>query len=422
MSFRLSIENFSVLIIWVLLINVSPFQFYAIIPGHPYKALSFLFLSLISYQFYRYKKNFRFDLISLIIIVQSIYTSINICVQLLTNKNFGYEDTSMDINLIIQLISIFLIHQFIDQFIRYDRFIRSYVQVMVVIGILSFLALILIYFFGLPPISYTVKEGVRPLTNYVLTFTTGTNYSSIYQIIRPSGYFDEPGTLAYFIFVAFLLNKLVLKNPFYNRLLLLGGFSSLSLAFLILISLYYSLEIIRRGRIKLLIVLTTLILGLGFALTELKNENTLAKQIYDLTIYRLSLSSGDEKIINGDNRSEYSVYALKAFSERPFFGFGLNAHTNEKLVYFGRLCCNPFHPLAVHGIIGLLVYFAIFFFWGLKILKMHGPERGHHLVCWIVMLFNLFQRPGFISGPLGYIIFILLYYSDVSLVKKSYDL
>lgn len=406
---KISLSNkIYLLLIWILFTSVEPFQFYAIVPYHPYKTLVFLVASFFLVVLFSRKVKVKLDIPSCIIIIHLFYTLLAIGIHLLSIKEFYPEDGLIYVNLFLQLVIILITYLFVSETVSIHLLAISLIRIIVIMAILGMGSLLLIYFFNLQPVSYTVRPGVRDISNFITTFATGIRDNNFASIVRSSGYFDEPGTFAYFLTVALLLNKLYSYSKRVEKYLIFFGFCTLSLAFIITLFLYFIVFGIIEKRYKFIIAFVVVISFLFVVINVFKEENEFGRQVYELTLYRLQSDESNDRLINGDNRSENLSYAYQAFLKAPLFGYGMNAHINEKIEFYGKLCCNPLHPIATDGIIGTFIYFLLFFIWGLYILK-GGKADLLSAGAWLIILVNLIQRPGFLAGPLGYFVFIFLF-------------
>ena len=401
-------EKLYFILVWTLFTSVEPFQFYAIIPYHPYKLLTFCITIFFLWKLFQKKIKLTFDVILVIVIIQLIYTLLTVVIHLISINEFGLEDSIIYFNLFLQLVVISITFLFIKNILSIHLLSLTFIRVLSIMAILGFISIFLIYIFHLQPFSYTSREGNRDISNFILTFATGRIEDNYLTIIRSSGYFDEPGTFAFYIVVALLLNKMYSFSKKHEYILMIMGFCTLSIAFIISIFLYLVIFGIIERKLKLVISLIAILSSLTIIIETFKQENEVFKQLYELTIYRLQSDENDDKLINGDNRSENIAYAYKAFMKAPLFGYGMNAHVNPKTEFYGKICCNPLHPFATEGIFGTLIYFSIFIFWGFYIFKS-GRIDYISLGCWIIILINLIQRPGFLAGPFGYFAYVLLF-------------
>lgn len=394
--------------IWVLFTSVEPFQFYAIVPYHPYKILVFLVASFFLFVLISRREKFDFDIPVCIILIHLFYTLLAIGIHLVSSQDFSPEDGVIYINLFLQLVVILITYLFVVKTVSIYALSISMIRIMVIMSILGMFSLFLIYFFNFQPVSYTIRPGVRDISNFIITFATGIQDNNFASIVRSSGYFDEPGTFAYFLTVALLLNKLYGYSSKVEKYLILFGFCTLSLAFIVTIFLYLVIFGIIDKRYKFIVIFFCIISLIFILINIYKEENEFGKQIYELTVYRLQSDNTDDKFINGDNRSENLSYAYQAFLKAPLFGHGMNAHVNPKSEFYGKLCCNPLHPIATDGIVGTLIYFLLFLVWGGYIIK-GGRLDTSSAGAWFIILVNLIQRPGFLAGPFGYFVFIFLF-------------
>lgn len=402
-------DKIYLLLIWLLFISVEPFQFYAIIPYHPYKWLVFFIATIFFLVLVLKRVRFSIDTIITVIIIQLVYTFLTAFIHFISLENFAFEDSLIYFNLFLQLVVILITYIFTIKTISIHKLSISWIRVMVVMSFLGMLSVFLIYFFNLQPISYTIRPDVREISNFGITFATGIKNDNFLSIVRSSGYFDEPGSFAFYITVALLLNKLYGFSKSAEKYLIIFGFCTLSLGFMISIFCYIIIFGIIEKRIKFVSTIVGVILLLVIFIDKYKQENEFMRQSYELTMYRLqSDDNNDDKFINGDNRSENLSYSYQAFLNAPFFGHGMNAHVNTKNKFYGKLCCNPLHPLATDGLIGTLIYFLLFIIWGFYLFR-HGSIDLVSTGAWVIIFINLLQRPGFLAGPFGYFVFIFLF-------------
>ena len=101
-----------VILVWILFTSTAPFQFYAIIPYHPYKFLA-LFVAVVMLLVMLHdgiKKSS--NIIYYIIVVQAFYSLVAIYIHIASLDSFTLEDGYIYINLFIQLIVVFICYTF----------------------------------------------------------------------------------------------------------------------------------------------------------------------------------------------------------------------------------------------------------------------------------------------------------------------
>jgi hypothetical protein len=414
-------ELFSVFLVWFLFTSVSPFEFYAIIPYHPYKIIPLITVLVFGIYFYKNKTIIKNDSIIIIISIQIIYSVLAPFIHHFSLENFKIPDGEIYIKLVIHLLVILFTYIFVKSSISFRKLSYTFVFILSVMAILGFFTLIAIAVFDLKPFSYTVISDHRPISNFITMFRTGNslNEDGTINILRSSGYFDEPGTFAFYLVVALVLNKLYGFSKTFEKILIIFGMCTLSLAYMISLVFYFIFYGLYERKFKRIIFVFTLtfvsliyIHNIGSASRydlELRENNQITFALYSFTTYRLETdNTKNGAMFNGDNRSENMKYSLEAFKTAPLFGLGASAHTKDRHGFAQKLCCNPFHPLATEGLVGFSIYFILFFLWGFNCFKGKSFDTMS-FIGWSIIFINLLQRPGFSSGPFGYFAYILLF-------------
>lgn len=397
-----------VVLIWILFTSTAPFEFYAMVPYHPYKMLVVLIVAImlaIMLLFGIKKSN---NVIFYILIIQAVYSLLTIYIHAISLDSFSMEDGSIYLNLFIQLIVVLISFAFINNYGLLHKVAISTIPVMVIMAAFGVIILLLGLVVNIQPFSFTALADHRDISNYILTFSSSVSDFGFGSIIRSAGYFDEPGTFAYYITIVLLINKMYGYSKRAERMLIGFGLCTMSLAFFISVILYYFIFGILEGRLKVVIWMAVIVGLLFSAIVEFKDRSEIGRVVYELTVYRvMPPDESEDKLFKGDNRSENFAYAKQAFLQAPFFGHGMSAHTNEKNEFVGKLCCNPLHPLATEGLVGTFIYFLVFIYWGILILRNKSFDYIS-AGAWIIIFINMMQRPGFSGGTFGYFVFIFL--------------
>ncbi len=350
------------------------------------------------------------DTVGIVLILQMIYTIFTIPQHIYSIPEFGIDDADIYINLLIQLVVVYFCYIYVKRFIGIKVLGESFVWIIASIQILG-----LIVFIGglagfIEPVSSYTAPGSRLINNYLLSFSPPeavTHFDSG-SLIRIAGFFDEPGTNAFYIITAIVINRLYGYSRTAERILFIGGVATLSLAFFISAFVFYFFLLIMNRKYISFSIFLVLFLITFTAINEYKDKSDFTQSLYELTVYRVQTDNiQEEKLFAGDNRSQNFRASIDAFAKAPLFGYGKNAHSNPKSEFYGKLCCNPMHPFATEGIVGVIVYFQIIIMWTLLV-WVRGHSNGTLLVLWLIIALNLAQRPGFHHGALGYFVFILL--------------
>lgn len=397
-----------IILAWILFTSTAPFQFYAMVPHHPYKFLVVFVAVIMLLKMLRDGVRNSNNIIVYILIIQSIYSLLTICIHAISLDFFSLEDGFIYINLFIQLIVVLICFVYINSYGLVHKLAISTIPVMVFMTAFGIVILFLGVIVNIQPFSYTSLVDHRDISNYLLTFSSSVSDFGFGSIIRSAGYFDEPGTFAFYITVVLLLNKMYGYSKLAERMLVVFGLCTMSLAFFISVILYFFIFGILEGRLKVVIWMAVVV-GIFFAaIVEFKDRSDIGRVVYELTVYRvMPPDESEDKLFKGDNRSENFAVAKQAFLLAPFFGHGMSAHTNEKSEFVGKLCCNPLHPFATEGLVGTFVFFLVFLYWGIYIL-LQKPFDYISAGAWIIIFANMLQRPGATGGSFGYFVFIFL--------------
>ena len=159
-------EKLYFILVWTLFTSVEPFQFYAIIPYHPYKLLTFCITIFFLWKLFQKKIKLTFDVILVIVIIQLIYTLLTVVIHLISINEFGLEDSIIYFNLFLQLVVISITFLFIKNILSIHLLSLTFIRVLSIMAILGFISIFLIYIFHLQPFSYTSREGNRDIINF----------------------------------------------------------------------------------------------------------------------------------------------------------------------------------------------------------------------------------------------------------------
>lgn len=394
-------------LIWILFTSTAPFEFYSIVPHHPYKILAGITTLTILYLCCLKKFYLKGGLILTLILIQIIYSLLSIIIHLISFDYYVLNDLKIYFNLFIQLSVVYIVYQFICLYKLNRKIAISLIYCVMIMSILGTITLLLGLVGNIQPYSKSLLIGHRDIYNYILSFSSSISNFESFSIIRSAGYFDEPGTMATYVLLAIILNKIYDYSKNIEKVLVITGFSTLSMAYFVIILFYiFGIYILKKKFLRIILLLLFISL-LQMITYTYKDKLNFIHGFYELTFQRFELSLDSDQLLKGNNRSENFKSAYTAFLSAPIFGYGMNAHTNEKVEYFGKLCCNPLHPLATEGIVGSLIFFSIFIYWSLLVINRKTIDRVVFL-CWVMVILCLIQRPGFNSGSFGTLYFIFL--------------
>lgn len=408
-SFKL--PSFTIIFIWLIFSATSPFIFYKLIPHHPYKVLVLIGLVLILFIFqFKGKIKGYNKIVVAILLIQTVYA---ILMAFYQQYNLGFDFKYL--NLALQFVSDLLLYLFITSYYSVEKVIISNIQIIAFMCIGGVIVFFLVLGGYLHP--FSIFRGPTWITkNYLLTVTGSEWNAGGITVMRVAGYFDEPGTFAFYITFALILNKLFSYSKKVERILIICGLVTFSVAFFISIVLYLILFYFSMKSIKYFALFFILgAIGLNYIL-KIKEESKLANTIYKISLGRLEINLDDEsKVINGDTRTVVYEQAKIAFLDAPVFGHGLLVTEQPKSIYYNAFFgANILAPFAYHGIVGTLVFYAMYFYWTFITFFNRRKLLSRSIIAaWLIISINFFQRPDAFIGTYGYLVIIFLVYGTL---------
>ena len=229
----------------------------------------------------------------------------------------------------------------------------------------------------------------RPMFWYGITCSN----TRLGNIIRPSGFFDEPGALAYWGIYALIFNKLFYNNKKVENCLIIGLFFTLSVAYFIQIFFYFLFYSSKKKAL-----LTVVIVGIvSLFVYQYIESNEILRY---MTIERFEGGS-----IRSE-RNELSEMTKVYFLKNPFMGIGA-----KNLDAAGYLADNQYEILAKDGIIGTFITYLPFFY---LLIEFGGNFKILSAI--FILALGYLQRP-FHINEMHY----LIMYSFVVMIVLNYE-
>lgn len=230
------------------------------------------------------------------------------------------------------------------------------------------------------------------------------------HVIRPTGFFDEPGAFSFMICAVAALRHLHGRDTRVTWLMLGMGFITLSLAHLVYVLIHALAERLRfRNVVGIVATLLPMILVAGY----LGGFDILEKRV----LSRVTLTEAGEMV--GDNRSWRMVNAADHLSAHPqsiFFGADPSCRFEQDICKkkFPMMGENPLSPLVLNGIFISWPYYLV-----LAILFM-APLFGRQYIVSFAFGALLLQRPYMLG--IGYSLIGLLVVASTlgSIVASRY--
>jgi len=407
------IEKISYIFIWIAILMAFPFSV-AQAYNLPAKALitfSFLILFLIAIIFIeKIKVNSTMSIIFLIQLVMVLILY------------FLHSDSSY-INLFLQLSITLIIYIILNNYINQDVFVTRLMYFILIMSALGVITFILCIAFNVSYFSEFQNPDGRTGYNFILNFTNTFFDIRTAKIIRPAGFFDEPGTLAFYIIIAIILNDLTISNKKIRTSLFFCGIFTLSIAFYAISTLYMLLRF-KSKYIKKTIVFSTITIIIGMGIYSQIDESK-KSILYGYTFERIgSFFSSDNgnssSYFNGDNRSDLIELSKVAIRQSPIIGVGISYASKSGTIFFGKFMgANFLGIFAVHGLLGGLILSLHILYYGWICFRTN--RFGLEIKSFMIYFLMLLQRPDYIGGILPYVSVVVLIYITKNYYKIRYE-
>lgn len=255
--------------------------------------------------------------------------------------------------------------------LKYIKFNNYLLSLQCILGVVAFI----LFFIGqLSPIFPFENTDGRIAYCYGLTCSNAV----VDNVIRVAGYFDEPGSLAFWGIYALILNKTFIDNKKVEAILIFCLLFTLSVAYyiqvLLYVLLYYGSNL--KKNVFYIIFIVTLLVGFFIYV-----NNNSGSTLYQLTVGRFEVNKGSVTIES--ERSLLAERAKKVFESSPVIGVGqTNIRSGE---YMGD---NEYELLASDGIVGMfLIYFPLI------VVARGRKSRKKFLFASTILFAGYLQRP-----------------------------
>lgn len=221
----------------------------------------------------------------------------------------------------------------------------------------------------------TVSSPDNPFSE--IRFYGGSFSKSLYgNVIRATGFLDEPGALAAWAVFGILFNYAFIKDNLLRKYLPYFTLSTLSVAYIVQMGGFLLLKNIKKIQNIVSVAILVLVLIWGVTLTKGSDFD-----IYERTIGRFMLD--EDTGIVGNSRQDHMENALQIYQKSPFLGVGA-----ANLTEYGELVTdNPYEILAKDGILGYIISYLPL------IMILFINRRKEVLICLIIIFAGYQQRP-----------------------------
>lgn len=327
------------------------------------------------------------------------------------------------INLTFQFIVPLIIYTYISTALNFTIISNSIIKFLIISGIAALVTFFLCFIFNISEYSVFENPDGRTGYNFIIGFTNYYLDVGFTKFIRPSGYFDEPGTLAYYLIFAILVNDLTVNNKIYRKILFFCGIFTTSVAFYIVLIFYGFFYLKKNSLIKTLVLSISIISIISFLFLLL--DSSKQDLIYAPTIGRIesiiSPKTADGSYI-GDNRSDLVETAKEAILDSPIIGQGISYSSNINSKFYGKFMgANILGVFGVHGLLGGVIFSLHVFYYIWICFKKRWELNIPQKSCLLFTLL-LVQRPDYIGGVIPYISILVLIFLSLNFDKKAKNL
>lgn len=276
-----------------------------------------------------------------------------------------------------------------------DKYVSLNNWLLVIQALLAAVSFVLV-FLGLLPVFFEFYNTDGRVA-YCFGLTCTNSY--VGNVIRPAGFFDEPGSLAFWGIYSLVLNKLYVKNKVVEFLLIVSLFFTLSVAYYIQVALYLFFFYVIGSKTKRnwgMIVSLSIVIAIFVVYVRLNPDSA----IYEMTFGRFEITNGNLKI--DSKRDMLAQLAREQFLKSPIFGVGQTSIRSGE--YMGD---NPYELLASDGIVGMLVVYTPLIF----VMRRFRYNRDY-LWAGIILFAGYLQRPfhcNILHFVMLYALFIMAY-------------
>lgn len=394
MNFLSKEKTINVILLWLLIVSVSPFVFEKM-GLFPPKIFIYILIPIMAYRLLTQHIIVRDRFLVFILLVQALYFA---CFYFV-HQSQGYLFTSMAFMVVL------VAYLFMERFVDEKSMMRIIYLLMVMMAFGAMIAFFLAFTGKLQPTILFERAPGDEVYNFWFTFTNSAYQFGNKYVIRPAGLFIEPGELGFFIIHALLLNKLSFKNQKVEACLLFLGLFTISLAYYVSFLVYYLLlfdKVSTKKRLYSTMILTFAVAAFVVYIFSLKDAGN-ESMVYHYTIGRFSLR-GDHVVTGFSGRLNIFTDYWELFLQAPFLGYGTEVAL-QKAPWSNATILGP---LIADGVIGSVVFFLhiLYLFW-LSLKKALSHSGTLALKVSFILLLNYLQRP-YVTSVFVYVIILMM--------------
>ena len=274
--------------------------------------------------------------------------------------------------------ALIIIRLYYDSIVKWLNKVTIFQLILINIGvIIIFLKLI-----NITPVVFELDSG-RNFYHYFITGASNTiirYYNSI--LIRPTGFFEEPGAIALFLIWMLVLNEFTFKSRKMTYMIIFLGLILRSVAFIISIIFYFIIVLIIKKQLKLILV--SILSLLLFIIVIRAIDSPHINYAINSIVKRTKIVDGR---LGGDNRNMSGL--LKYLDAKNiFFGIGNKNVRDLHHYHDAPTGASATGFLLKNGIFGYIFLYLPF----LYLFYLYRNDK--RVFFFLIIAINLIQRPG----------------------------
>lgn len=396
-------KNILLFILLIIVFIGAPLTFHYFIPSSIIAGL-LTFILLIYFAIHRY----TIDVFEGSWFITWLIYAFGVLVLATVHLFYGVNEFRMSLGVLVKLV--FILTALIVTRLYLFSIVKLLNSISVIQLLLAVVGLLVVFtnIIEINPIEIDLDSGRK----YYHFFITGASNTIIRYhdniLIRPTGYFEEPGAMALFLTWILVLNEFTYKKRGLVIFIVILGMALRSLAFLVSLIAYFSVVLIIKKQFKIIITTILSVILLIVVLRAIDSPHI--DLAIDSLIQRISIEGGR---LGGDNRDMFKMLDYVNF-KNVFFGIG-NKNVRELHFHHGAPTgASATGFLLKNGIIGYVFLYIPF----LYVLYLYRKDK--RILFFVVIAINFLQRTGIDELYIMLIMTILVQLKNPK-IKKELD-
>ena len=228
--------------------------------------------------------------------------------------------------------------------------------------------------------------------------------------LRMSGIYDEAGRLGTLAGLFLVSERFAIRKNWRNVIILLGGILSFSVAFYVIVVVYFLIENIRQKKIKNILWLTSVIV-VYLIFISVDFSNPALSYVQNRIVFNETGFSGNNRTNDAFNDLYNSIYSGNIYN--LFFGYGYGALglLRSTSLIDGSSYKTLIFDFGLVGFISQILWLFVFTYYQSKSLSRDDKSKCYTIL--VVYLLNMYQRPTMFN-----MVYLLIFIGGVLKIKN----